>query len=198
MSQLFRGKFVFHLKQRYENGELKYRDNKKKFSSLIEILYKKEWVTYAKPPFKNTETLFRYLANYTHRIAISNYRIIKVEDDRVYFRWKDYSDSNKFKVMALDAHEFIRRFLLHILPKDFVKIRHYGLFCNKSKKSLLIKCREMLDICHTKLNSEAETWQEMLLRITGIDVQKCPFCGKGNMRIIELIPENCNSPPHVF
>jgi hypothetical protein len=196
MSKLFRGKFLYYLKESYGNGKLKYHEDKKSFSSLLNVLYKKEWVVYSKPSFNNPETVFRYLSNYTHRIAISNHRIIKLQDDKVYFKWKDYSDSSREKVMAIDAIEFIRRFLLHVLPDRFVKIRHYGLFSNRCRKDLLKKCRKIMRISKNEFKESVETWKEMLLRITGFDVEKCPYCGKGKMILVEtLLPEYCNSPP---
>jgi len=196
MSKLFRGKFLHYLKESYKKGELKYHEDKKSFSSLLNVLYKKEWVVYCKPPFKNPETVFKYLSNYTHRIAISNHRIIKLQDDKVYFKWRDYSDSSKEKIMALDALEFIRRFLLHVLPDRFVKIRHYGLFSNRCRRASLQKCRKILGIQQNEFKKTVETWKETLLRLTGFDVDKCPYCGKGKMILVEtILPENCNSPP---
>jgi len=196
MSRLFRGKFLAYLRERFDKDRLKYSDDRETFSALLNDLYPKEWVVYSKPPFRCPETVFRYLSNYTHRIAISNHRIIKIEDDRVYFKWRDYADSNKQKVMALDASEFIRRFLLHVLPIKFVKIRYYCLFANRKRKVLLEKCRKILGISYAAHKENVESWLEMLLRITGTDMEKCPYCGKGKMILKEiLLPENCNSPP---
>ncbi len=201
MATLFRGKFLAYLKQSYDKGELefpgkiKHLQYKNKFSRLINNLYIKEWVVYSKPPFKNPETVFRYLSRYTHRIAISNQRIVKVEDGKVYFIWKDYRDGQK-KEMALDAFEFIRRFLLHVLPDKFVKIRHYGLFGNRYRKILLDKCRNILGMSEAATKEADESWQEMLNRLTGIDITTCPFCSKGKMHPVNSIhPARCNGPP---
>lgn len=195
MAALFRGKFLAYLKEKYKHGKLKICDDDNDFILLLNKLYRKEWVVYSKPPFKRPETVFEYLARYTHRIAISNQRIIKLHEDKVYFKWRDYSDSNKEKVMALDALEFIRRFLLHVLPKGFVKIRHYGLLGNRNRKILLEQCRKILQVSYTNHKESTESWKLKLLRLTGIDLDCCPFCGKGKMvQIQELLPIRCHSP----
>jgi len=114
MARLYKGKFLAYLQESFQNGDLEfsgkisYLKKKNQFLNLINTLYKKDWIVYSKPPFKNSETVFKYLSRYTHRIAISNQRIIKIENEKVYFAWRDYSDSNKKKIMALDVHEFIR------------------------------------------------------------------------------------------
>ena len=140
LSTLFRGKFLAGIKALRAQGKLLYPGavshlaQPSAFNALITALYGKKWVVYCKPPFKRTRDVIDYLGRYTHRIAISNHRIVKFEDDRVSFRWRDYADGNKTKVMTLDADEFIRRFLLHVLPDRFVKIRHYGLLGNRCRR----------------------------------------------------------------
>ena len=122
LSQVFRGKFLYYLKQAYRQKELKFKGEIERikdtetFKEYLSILYKKQWVVYAKKPFGNAEKVLSYLGRYTHRIAISNHRIKKVEDNKVSFQWKDYTDKNKKKLMTVNAEEFIRRFLLHVLP----------------------------------------------------------------------------------
>jgi len=195
MGKLYRGKFLSYLKKEYSHDTLKNVSTKKKFSALLDALYRIDWVVYSKPPFKKPETVFEYLARYTHRIAISNHRILKIENDKVLFHWRDYADGNKKKIMALDAYEFIRRFLLHVLPKKFVKIRHYGLFGNRYRRPLLKACRAALRIhpgCH---EVSVEKWKQTLLRLTGFDLDQCPCCGKGNMVLIhEITPAYCRGP----
>ena len=167
------------------------------FSGLLKDLYCREWVVYAKPPFKNPEMLLDYLGRYTHRITIGNHRIIKMQDGEVSFLWRDYSDRNKNKIMRLHASEFIRRFLLHVLPARFVKIRYYGLLANRNSKSMLSQCRRLLAV-NVKVRNKnvTKTWQEFLLRVCRIDLIKCPFCKKGRMIRKEVIlPLRCNSPP---
>ena len=162
-------------------------------------LYRKKWIVYSKPPFDGTKGVLEYLGRYTNRIAISNHRIMKLEDDKVSFRWRDYADHNKTKIMTVGAHEFIRRFLLHVLPDRFVKIRHYGLLGNRCRKKKLDKCRELLACAEqNKTEDKAETWQDALLRLTGFDVSRCPACGERTMRTVEIIqPARCKGPPRI-
>jgi hypothetical protein len=203
MSRLFRGKFLSYLKQLRAEEKLVYPGaashlaQPAAFDALISNLYKKKWVVYCKPPFDETKDILEYLGRYTHRIAISNHRLVNLEDDKVSFRWRDYADNNKIKIMTVDADEFIRRFLLHVLPDRFVKIRHYGLLGNRCRKKKIDRCRELL-ACADRDTEEpkAETWQEALLRFTGIDITKCPACGDGRMRAVEIIlPVRCKGPP---
>jgi hypothetical protein len=195
MGRLFRGKFLSYLKKEYLRDTIKIAGPKKDFTLLLDGLYSINWVVYAKPPFKKPETVFEYLARYTHRIAISNHRIIKIENDKVYFHWRDYSDGNRNKIMALDSHEFIRRFLLHVLPKQYVKIRHFGLFGNRNRRSLLKDCRAALRVNQRHHENLVEQWKQTLFRITGFDVDRCPCCCKGNMLLIrEIAPAYCRGP----
>jgi hypothetical protein len=138
------------------------------------------------------------LGRYTHRIAISNNRILKIQDGNVSFRWRDYADGDKQKTMTLKADEFIRRFLLHVLPHRYVRIRHFGLLANRSRKDNIALCRELIGSCKTvpKEKEKPETWQDQLLRICGIDVTTCPVCKKGTILRVELLlPSRCNGPP---
>ena len=142
-----------------------------------------------------TKDVLEYLGRYTHRIAISNHRLVKLENDEVSFRWRDYADNNKTKIMPLKADEFIRRFLLHVLPDRFVKIRHYGLLGNRCRREKLAVCRRFLACTPKEDNKIKETWQEVLLRFSGIDITKCPVCKEGKMRTTQtLLPARCNGP----
>ena len=203
MSKLFRGKFLDYLKKSRAQNELVYPGAVSHlaapgaFHALITDLYKRKWDVYSKPPFDEAKGVLEYLGRYTHRIAISNHRIVKMEEGKVSFRWRDYSDNNKNKIMTVDAFEFIRRFLLHVLPDRFVKIRHYGLLGNRCRRKKLDRCRELL-ACTDRDTEEPkeETWQEALFRFTGIDITKCPACGEGRMRAVEIIPPaRCKGPP---
>jgi hypothetical protein len=205
MSKLFRGKFLDYLKKSHARNELVYPGAVSHlaapgaFNALITDLYRKKWVVYCKPPFDGAKGVLEYLGRYTHRIAISNHRIVGIEESKVSFRWRDYSDNNKIKIMTVNAFEFIRRFLLHVLPDRFVKIRHYGLLGNRCRRKKLDRCRELL-ACASRNTEEpkTETWQEALLRFTGIDITKCPACGKGGMRTVEIIlPARCKGPPRI-
>ncbi len=123
------------------------------------------------------------MGRYTHRVAISNHRIVKVEDGKVTFSYRDSKDDNKKKQMALEVFGFIRQFLLHVLPQRFVKIRYYGLLNNRMKKENLKLCRKILDVAESRNRQEpgAESWEELILRLTGIDPTICTNCGKGKM-----------------
>lgn len=205
LSALFRGKFLAYLKGSYESGKLIFPGviaplgEPRAFKALRRRLYQKEWVVYCKAPFNGAPGVLKYLGRYTHRIAISNDRILTLEDDRVSFRWRDYADDNKRKVMTLEASEFIRRFLLHVLPDRFVKIRHFGIVANRKRRENIALCRELLGgnaIESKKDDDTPETWQERLLKVAGVDVTQCPVCQKGKMRRIEeLQPVRCNGPP---
>ena len=135
LSAKFRGKFLALLKARFPTID----------KSLLDICYQKKWVVYCKPPFDNVGKVISYLGRYTHRVAISNDRILSMGNGKVTFRWRDYAHGNQMKRMTLDAEEFIRRFLLHILPAGFRKIRHYGLFAARSKEKRLALCRRLTD-----------------------------------------------------
>ena len=202
LSRLFRGKVLFYLKKSWEKGELKFPGTVAKiqdqFAALLDDLYQMEWVVYVKPPFKDAEMLIDYLGRYTHRIAIGNHRILKMEDGHVFFLWRDYADGNKKKIMKLEASEFIRRFLLHVLPEKFVKVRYYGLLANRKSDTMLSRCRRLL-ACSSKPKNRSvpETWQEFLLRACELDLLTCPYCKKGRMIKKEvLLPVRCNSPPY--
>ena len=149
LSRKFRGKFLYYLKQLYYQNKLEfhgsqeYLSDDKDFEKLLSSLYAKEWVVYCKPPFKNAACVVEYLGRYTHRVAISNNRIVSIENDTVTFKWRDYKDNSKWKVMTLSADEFIRRFLIHILPSGFMKIRHYGLLGNRNKTTKLKLCKQL-------------------------------------------------------
>jgi hypothetical protein len=155
--------------------------------ALCESLRRIDWVVYAKPPFAGPESVLAYLGRYTHRIAISNPRILSLKNGRVAFRYRDYADGRKEKVLRLDALEFIRRFLLHVLPKRFVRIRHYGLLANRHRKEKLARCRALL-AAPTPEPPEQETVCEKLLRLSGVDLLRCPACCEGRMIAIAEIP----------
>jgi hypothetical protein len=137
-----------------------------------------EWVVYAKPPFGGPEQVLRYLARYTHRVAISNSRILSVEGDKVTFRWKDYAHGNKNKAMTLKATEFLRRFLMHVLPKGFVRIRFFGFLANRRRAKLLAVCRRLLNV---EPPSPAVTAEPME------PPSPCPVCQTGTLRTVERL-----------
>jgi hypothetical protein len=205
LSALFRGKFLDHLKHCFKNGILvfdgaiRHLKASGNFKLFRKQLYEKKWVVYCKPPFGGPEGVLKYLGRYTHRIAISNHRILNTQNGKVFFRWRDYADNNRQKTMKLTSDEFIRRFLLHVLPERYVRIRHFGLLANRNRKDNIALCHKMLGGKKATKEKKRETWQEQMLRICGIDVNVCPVCQKGRMHTIErLLPVRCNSPPELM
>jgi hypothetical protein len=196
LSSLFRGKFLDGLKKAYEAGELRFAgqiEELKKasvFKRFLKDLYDQEWVVYCKPPLKDPQKVMDYLGRYTHRVALSNDRLVKLEGHQVTFRWRDSADNNKIKLLPLEAFEFIRRFLLHVLPDQFVKIRYYGILSHRSRKGKLLRCKRLLGVLTSEESKEVpkETWEDLLTRITGVDPRVCPFCGKGKMVQKEILP----------
>jgi hypothetical protein len=203
LSALFRGKFLDLLQDSFKKGDLLFPDrlghlhNPGNFETFKRPLYRKKWVVYCKPPFDGPQGVLQYLGHYTHRIAISNNRLLTFRDGQVSFLWRDYADHNLQKTMTLQTDEFIRRFLLHILPARFVRIRHFGLLANRHRKNNIALCRVILGgkTSVAKEKVRQETWQEQLLRICGMDLTVCPVCQKGKMcRVALLLPYRCNSP----
>jgi predicted Zn-ribbon and HTH transcriptional regulator len=180
LSRKFRGKLLFYLRKQKLKffGNLEEFNRADRFSALVKKLYSAEWVVYCKPPFGNAQKVIYYLGRYTHRVAISNNRIISVKDGYVSFHWRDYSDNNKQKIMTLPVEEFIRRFLTHILPLGFRKIRHYGLFASRDKGKRLTLCKLLTG---TYCTVEHESTLERLVRIFGTDFNLCPCCHIGHL-----------------
>jgi Putative transposase/Transposase zinc-binding domain len=195
LGRLFRGKFLAMLHRAYDRGLLRFhgqhqdRSAPEAFHALLQACWQKEWVVYAKPPFGGPAQVLKYLARYTHRVAISNGRLVKVEDDQVFFRWKDYADGNQQKVMALEAVEFIRRFLLHVVPSGFVRIRHYGLMGNRVRTENLARCRTLLELGQGNGAGSAVPRSEPLQTNSTDTVMRtrCPVCGQGHMMIVGTV-----------
>ena len=151
LSRVFRGKFVAGLKRAFQQGELclpgglKPLAQDKTFRAFLRSLFRQDWVVYAKPPFGGPEHVLQYLARYTHRVAISNHRIVDFADGKVTFLWKDYAHGSKRRRMTLTAEEFLRRFLLHTLPRGFIRIRFFGFLANRRRAALLPLCQQLLD-----------------------------------------------------
>ena len=185
LGSLFRGKFLAGLKQAYQAGQLQLTGSvgqlacPQAFGQLLGRLYRQKWFVYAKRPFGGAEQVYRYLGRYTHRVALSNSRIVSFKDGRVCFRYKDYADANRIKQMTLSAEEFIRRFLLHVLPKGFVRIRHYGLLASRNVSTRLERCRQLLGApTPTVADTEKKTWIDRLRDWVGEHLMQCPRCGK--------------------
>jgi hypothetical protein len=194
LSKVFRGKYLEGLQRAFEQGQLPCEEC---VAHLVRILHRQSWVVYAKRPFAGPEQVLAYLGQYTHRIAISNHRIVGLRDGIVRFRWRDYANGNRSQVMELSAVEFLRRFLLHVLPTGFVRIRHFGLFANRSRRDKLQHCREL----HGKTPSEPErpreTVEAMIRRLTGLDLCVCPVCHEGRMTIAATLAPGDPPPPNV-
>ncbi len=178
ISDLFKKKFLYYLKKAYKNDKLKFTGRIKELGSvevfyrLLNTLYNKKWITYCKRPFGGPKHVIEYLGRYTHRVAISNSRIRSIEEGNVIFEYKDYRDG-RIKEMSLPAVEFIRRFMLHILPCGFFKIRYYGILSSRKKKAALERCLELLN---TKKNRKAEERETNV-----VERWLCPECKEGNM-----------------
>lgn len=193
LAALFRGKFLAGVKTAYQTGQLILPESLRdpaSFQALVDRLYGKSWVVYSKPPFGSPEQVLAYLACYTHRVAISNSRLGRLEGGRVTFNYKDYSQGGRGREMTLPVEEFIRRFLLHVLPESFVRIRYFGLLSNRHRKQNLTRCRELLagqPAAEVEASSQ-ENWRARLMRLTGRDPTICPVCGQGHLRRVEELP----------
>jgi hypothetical protein len=186
LNATFKGKMMQSLKARIRlKGVLKQHQH------TINAAYQKQWVVDCEPSFASPEHVVKYLAQYTHRIAISNQRIINISEQQVTFMHKDYRDGARKKPITLSGVEFLRRFAMHILPHRFVKTRYYGIYGSRYKT--LVKQQAE----HKIILKIVETSQERLLRLTGFDVYQCPFCKKGRMEITEIIPR-IRSPTIIY
>jgi hypothetical protein len=190
LGRLFRGKFLDYLKEAFVAHQLEFRGRLRElahpacFQDLLSPLYSKKWVVYVKPPFGGPEQVLRYLARYTHRVAISNGRLLKLENGRVHFRWRDSQHSNQIQETSLDAVEFIRRFLLHVLPGGFVKIRHFGFLSNRNRKALIQHCRTLLPQI------------AVAVRTLEPHLPLCPLCKVGHLHVIDWGNSATSLPTH--
>ena len=155
--------------------------------AAVKALRHKSWVAYAKKPFASADHVLDYLGRYTHRVALSNNRICSVHNSEVTFSYRDRKKQNQLELMKLDAHEFIRRFLLHVISKGFVRVRHFGFLANRSK-GLLSKCRKLLDLDPTVPKLSQRSVHEMMLQLTGVDISRCPLCRKGTLVFVADLP----------
>jgi len=196
LSEVFRGKFIAHLKQAFASGQisfpgqLKSYANPSAFESLLDQAVRHDWVVYAKRPFSSPNCVLKYLARYTHRVAISNPRLIDIEDGCVRFQYKDYADANQTKVLKLSTEEFMRRFLMHTLPSGFVRIRYYGFLANRCRAQQLERCRQLLGVPV----GEACTSQDTLPAPEGTEPaaerRTCPSCKTGVLQLVATFLSN--------
>jgi hypothetical protein len=201
LSRLFRGKLLAELRQAFQEGRLEFHGrlasyrNAAAFGRYLHEARRTEWVVYAKPPFEGPEHVLEYLARYTHRIAISNHRLLQVDDASVTFRFKDYR-SRRARTLTLSLGEFARRFLLHVLPKGFVRIRYYGFLANSSRARLLACCRDALGQPEPTPAPVAEGVEgdDFLLDLLPHGVRLCPHCQQGILRCVQILER---PPPYL-
>lgn len=209
LSARFRHLFRDALLEAFQQGQLSFwgdlagLSNPKAFRRWLRAACSQHWVVYAKRPFGGPAQVIEYLGRYTHRVAISNHRLLKIEDDRVWFRWKDYRHASVEKTLALDAVEFLRRFLLHVLPSGFVRIRHFGFLANCHAQDKLTRCRQLLEVepASLLLPTPPADWKTLLHQLTRQLVDLCPLCQKGRLVRVQLlhslVPQLSRSPPLV-
>jgi Putative transposase/Transposase zinc-binding domain len=193
LSQVFRGKFLERLHQAYAAGQLllpvalSALDQPESFARWLTPLYRQEWMVYAKPPFGGPEQVLKYLARYTHRVAISNQRLLSLEDGQVTFRYKDYAAGHRSKTMTLSGEEFLRRFVQHVLPRGFVKIRHYGLLAARGRNERLALCRRLL--LPATVAARLTASDEVADGVHPAREPCCPHCGGQRLSFSELTAE---------
>ena len=193
LSRLFRGKFVYYLLQAFQQGKLQFFSDLKSladpeaFAQFVSRNRKHEWVVYAKPPFGGPAQVLDYLGRYTHRVAISNHRLLAFQDGMVTFHWRDRNKHDRIRSMTLDSHEFIRRFLLHILPQGFAKIRYFGFLANRQRRNRLSLCRLLLNAPPPESDPTIIDWKSRHEALTGESLDICPVCHKGRMLVVQIL-----------
>ena len=202
LSRLFRRLFLEYLQKAFDAGELQF------FSSLASLRERRAflchlaparqaaWVVYAKPPFGGPEQVLQYVGRYTHRVAISNHRLLDLAQDHVCFRWKDYRQGQQQNIMRLTAPEFIRRFLLHVLPDRFQRIRYYGLLGNRHRAQKLARCRQLLGMPAPQppAAEPSPDYRDRYQQLTGSSLWQCPVCHQGRLRVVETLARSPRRP----
>jgi hypothetical protein len=193
LAKEFQRRYLNKLEKAHRKNQLsfhgraaRYRDENQ-FMELLSVLWDTQWITYAKQPFGGPAQVLEYLGRYTHRVAITNNRIIAIEDGSVRFSYRDRSDDNKEKELTVGADEFIRRFLLHVLPCGFTKIRYYGFLAHANKKACIALIRRLIGVPIAYAQKVEESVQQMMLRLTGVDICCCPQCGEGTLVYVRPI-----------
>jgi len=205
LSCLFRRSFLEHLQTAFDHGQLQFfaalerLREPRAFAQYLAPLKKADWVVYSKPPFGGPEHVLNYLGRYTHRVAISNNRLLNIDHGKVTFSWKDYRDHDRQKIMTLDADEFIRRFLLHVLPDGFQRIRHYGFLGHRYRQAKLALCRKLLGVVLPIAGPASPQgkpeYRDLYEKLTGKSLHECPFCHAGHMVTIAVLPPSDRAPP---
>jgi hypothetical protein len=189
LADKFRGHFLAHLKAAHQKGALTLPASlapPRAFQQRLDALYAQRWVIYIKPPFAGPAQVLDYLGRYTHRVAISNHRLVAVDAESVRFRYRDRADGDRVKTACLPAQQFLARFLQHVLPPRFVRIRHYGFLANRAKRSALATCRELLQ-APAPPTSEPKSPRQWLIALTGVDPCRCRHCG-GQLARVAILP----------
>jgi len=193
LSRLFRRLFLEYLQGAFDSGKLQFFTALEKlgdrceFARYLAPLRKTEWVVYAKAPFAGPQQVLDYVGRYTHRVAISNHRLLDIDAGQVQFQWKDYRDKGQQKAMTLSADEFIRRLLLHALPDGFQRIRYYGLLGNRYRQRKLARCRQLLGMSPPAEAPVPEDYRDQHERLTGSSLRECPLCYRGRMVMVEML-----------
>jgi len=203
LSCLFRRLFLDYLQAAFEQGQRHFFSSLERlrdphaFAHYLAPLRQIDWVVHAKPPFGGPEQVLNYLGRYTHRVAISNNRLLDIEDGKITFRWKDYRHNDRPRVMTLEADEFIRRFLLHVLPDGFQRIRHYGFLAHRYRKAKLALCRQLLGVALTAVvkRQDQPDYRDLYEKLTGRSLRECPVCHAGHMVVIASLPASGRPPP---
>jgi hypothetical protein len=204
VSRMFRGLFLRYLQKAFDAGELKFfaahrhLHEPAAFRRYLAPAWRADWVVYAKRPFAGPEQVLDYVGRYTHRVAISNNRLVSMDDGKVRFHWKDYRDDNRRKTMSLPAAEFIRRFLIHVLPDGFHRIRYFGFLSNGHRAQKLALCRELLGMTTADPAADLPAdYRDRFEALTGLSLRECPHCHTGIMVVIDCIarPKGCLPTP---
>jgi hypothetical protein len=203
LSALFRRLFLEQLEQAFATGKLEFFNSLAgladglKFARYLAPLGKRKWVVYAKPPFAGPQEVVDYVGRYTHRVAISNNRLLDIDDGKVTFRYKDYRQAGEQKTMTLEAGEFIRRFLLHVLPSGFQRIRYYGFLGNRYREQKLARCRQLLGMAAAKPSASdvGTDYRDRYEELTGDSLRRCPRCQRGHMVVVQILPRSVSRGP---
>jgi hypothetical protein len=201
LARVFRGKYLAGLRAAFDRQALRFAGSvaglaePAAFAAFLARCRTTDWVVYAKPPFAGPAQVLEYLGRYTHRVAISNDRLVSVANGQVRFRWKDYAHGHRVKTMTLSAEEFLRRFLLHILPDRFVRIRHFGFLANRGRRAKLARCRQLLAVPPAPPPDPPEAVAALVQRLTGVDITRCPACRAGRLRIVAVVRPGAHPVP---
>jgi hypothetical protein len=199
LSRLFRRRFLESLQKAFDSGKLQFFGSLESlrassaFTGQIARAKGSEWVVYTKRPFAGPKQVLDYVGRYTHRVAISNNRLVDIENGQIHFQWKDYRESGQVKTMSLSADEFIRRFLIHVLPEGFQRIRYYGFLGNRYRQQKLSLCRRLLGMqmpAQQTTASRPKDYRDRYEELTGRSLHQCPQCRQGHMLIVELLPRS--------